>query len=155
MRTRDAEIRTGFTLLELVVTLSLLATFAAIAMARLGTSTQANLSASGDARRLSLDLLQAQRRAITTGNNHFLAFTSSGGKIVSYQLFQRVGASTTAADAVHVFNGSVAVTSSATNLEFQFDGTALVAYTITLAAPDVTYQVTVAASTGYAAVAKL
>ena len=151
---RDMHRQRGFTLLELIVTVSLVATFAAVAIARLSSSTQANLSTNGDARRLALDLLQAQRRAISTGNNHYVEFTTSGGTIVSYTLYQRQGGSNVVADATHTFNTQITVTTSATDLEYQFDGTALASYTVTLAGPNMTYQVAVTASTGNVKVTK-
>jgi len=140
--------RRGITMLELVCAVTLIGICGAIAMSRLSSSTKALFNAQGDARRLALDLLQTQRRAITTGLNHYITFTSSGGKIVSYTLMQRNGASTTAVDAVHTFDTLLTVTSTATDLEYQFDGSTLAAYTVTIAGGGTTFTITVNQVTG-------
>jgi len=111
--------RRGFTLLELIVTVTMVGILAAVATARLSSSTQANHSTVGDARRLALDLLQAQRRAISTGDNHYVAFTTTAGKIVSYTLYRRQSGVNVAVDAVHTFDTQITITSADTNLEYQ------------------------------------
>ncbi len=147
--------RRGFTLLELIVTVTMVGILAAVTTARLSSSTQANHSTVGDARRLALDLLQAQRRAIATGDNHYVAFTTSAGKIVNYTLYRRQAGVNVAVDAVHTFDTQITITSADTNLEYQFDGTALSAYSITLAGPNMSYQVTATMATGSVKVVKL
>jgi type II secretory pathway pseudopilin PulG len=143
-------------LLEAILVLTLIGIFAAIALVRLAPSTAADLGAQSAARRLALDMLQAQRRAILTGQNHFLQTTSQSGQIVGYTLYQRLGGgSTTAVDAYRAFPTSVSVAVTPSDPEYTFDGSALAAYQVTLTASDQTWQVTVVPTTGAVRVTQL
>jgi Tfp pilus assembly protein FimT len=134
---------------ELLAVVVLLGIFAAVASARFGQSAQKNFGAQGDARRLALDLVQCQRRAIASGANHYLEFTTSGGNVVGYTVYRRTGPSTgTAIDVYRDFSQGETVTCAQTQLEFTFDGAALAAYTVTLAGPNRTWQVLVVQATG-------
>jgi hypothetical protein len=98
---------------------------------------------------LSLDLLHCQRRAIASGTNHFVEFVSSGGNIVGYYVYRRTGPSSgTAVDDYREFTQGETVTTTHTQLEFQFDGTALAASTVTLAGPTRTWHVTLVPASG-------
>jgi prepilin-type N-terminal cleavage/methylation domain-containing protein len=146
----------GLTLLELIVVLALIGIFAAVAAARLGTAPLKNFASHADARRLALDLLQARRRAIAYGDNHYLEFTSSGGQVVSYTLYRRLsGGGVEAVDEPREFPQQETVTASHAQAEFDFEGAALAAYQVTLAGPDRTWQVTVTPVTGAIRVTEL
>jgi prepilin-type N-terminal cleavage/methylation domain-containing protein len=148
--------RRGFTLLEAIAVLTLIGLFASIALVRIGPSTAADLSAQAEARRLALHLLQAQRRAILTGQNHFLQTTSQSGQIVGYTLYQRLGGGSTAAvDAYRAFPANVSAAVTPSDPEYAFDGSALAAYQVTLTAPDQTWRVTVVPTTGAVRVTQL
>jgi hypothetical protein len=111
----------------------------------------ADVGAQGFARRLALDCSQARRRAIATGDNHLLRFTTSGGQASQYALYRRQGVNTTLVDDVHAVPADVTVTTAgATDLEFTFTGEALASYTVTIQAPDRTWTVTVPQVTGKA-----
>lgn len=141
--------RNGLSLLELVAVLTLIGVFAAIGAARFGPSAGRNFSSGGDARRLALDLLQCQRRAISNGANHYVEFTSSSGSIVGYTLYRRTSPSTgTAVDAYRDFPQGETVTTSHTQLEYQFDGSALAAYVVTFTGPNRSTQVSVVPASG-------
>ncbi len=141
--------RAGLTLLELTVVLVLLGVFAAVAAARLGPGPLQNFAARADARRLALDLHQAQRRSIATGDNHYLEFTTSGGQAVGYTLYRRLsGGGVQAVDEYREFTQDETVTVSHAQAEFNFEGAALAAYQMTLAGPNRSWQVTVIAATG-------
>jgi hypothetical protein len=115
-----------------------------MAVTRYGSAAIADVGAQGFARRLSLDCLQARRRAISTGDNHLLRFTLSGSNATQYALYRRQGGSVVLVDDVHVVPGSVTVTTAGTtDMEFTFTGEALASYTITIQAPDRTRTVTV------------
>jgi type II secretory pathway pseudopilin PulG len=147
MPTRPA--RSAVSLLELLAVVALVGVFVAVAAGRFGQSAQGNFAARGDARRLALDLVQCQRRAIASGANHYLEFTTSSGAIVGYTLYQRTGPSSgTAVDAYQAFSTGLTVTSAQSQLEFTFDGSALTAYAVTLAGANQTRQVSVTAATG-------
>src|SRR5262245_10623522 len=141
--------RAGLTLLEIVCVLTLIGIFAAVAAPRLGLAPIKNFAAQGDARRLALDLMQARRRAIATGDNHYLDFVTSGGAVTSYTLYRRLsGGGVQAVDSVRNFPQQETVAASHAQAEFNFQGTALAAYQITFTGPDRTWQVNVVMATG-------
>jgi len=147
--------RFGYSLLELVAVLALLGIISAAATVRLASKSMGNLGAKADARGLALDLMQARRRAIATGNNHFIEFQQESGKIVGYTVRQRLeGGGTEAVEPPRRFAEDITATVSPSSPEFTFEGEALAGYTITLAAPDRTWQVTVAQATGAVQVAE-
>jgi hypothetical protein len=136
--------------------LGLIAIFVALAAARLGPHTIGNYRAAADARRLALDLLQTQRRAIATGENHYLEFAMSGGTALSYTLYQRnSGGGVTAVDTTRTFPDSLTVTPSHSIAEFNFEGAALAAYQVALSGPDRDWRITVVPLTGAVRVEEL
>jgi prepilin-type N-terminal cleavage/methylation domain-containing protein len=143
--------RSGMTLMEIVAVVMIIGIMAAMAATRFGTNAVADVDASGFARRVALDCLQARRRAISTGNDHLLRFTLVGGKATQYVLYSKSGATLTQMDDVHTVPANVTVTTAGTNdMEFAFTGSALAAYTITIASADRTKTVTVPMATGKA-----
>jgi type II secretory pathway pseudopilin PulG len=139
------------TLMEIVAVVMIIGIVAAMASTRFGTNAVADVDASGFARRVALDCLQARRRAISTGNDHLLRFTIVGGKATQYVLHSKVGATLTQMDDVHTVPTNVTVTTAGTtDMEFAFTGSALAAYTITIASADRTKTVTVPMATGKA-----
>jgi hypothetical protein len=127
----------------------MLGVFVAVAAARLGPEPLKNFATRGDARRLALDLLQAQRRAISTGNNHYVEFTSSGGNIVGYTVYRRLTAGgVQAVDGPRDFPRGETITASHSQLEFDFEGAGLAAYQVTFAGANQTWRVTVVPATG-------
>jgi type II secretory pathway pseudopilin PulG len=147
--------RRAMTMLEMVIVVVFIGIFAALALPRLGPTLLSNFGSEADARRLALDLLQAQRYAITTGDNHFIQFVMSGSNATGYTVMRRTGGTTTAVDAPHTFASQVTVTPSAANAEFQFDGSALASYQIDLVGPNQTWRVTVVQITGAIKAVKL
>jgi type II secretory pathway pseudopilin PulG len=143
-------------LLELLVVLTLIGIFAAVATARLGPGPVQNFGAEADARRLALDLLQARRRAIATGDNHYVEFTASGGSVAGYTLYRRLsGGGVQPVDAHRTFSQQETVAASHGQAEFDFEGAALAAYQITFTGPNRTWRVTVIPATGSAKVTEL
>jgi Tfp pilus assembly protein FimT len=144
------------TLLELLVVLTLLAVFTAVAIARIGVNPLKNFASQSDARRLASDLIQARRRAISTGDNHYVEFITSGGVATSYTVYRRLdGGSVQAVDASRSFVQQETVSVSHSQAEFDFEGAALAAYQITFTGPDRTAQVTVVPVTGAVRVSEL
>jgi len=138
----------GFSLLELSVVLTLLGILAAVGMTRYGHTTLGNLGAQGDARQIALDLLQTQRRAISTGNNHSLRLSPSSGPAESYSLIERTGGSEVVVDGPYPIPTGVTVTASHSELEFTFEGSALNSYEITVAGPQRSWKIVVVPVTG-------
>jgi Tfp pilus assembly protein FimT len=139
----------GVTLLELIAVLVLLGVFTAVAMARFGVDPLKNFASQSDARRLASDLVQVRRRAISSGDNHYVELTSGGGAITGYSIYRRlVGGGTEIVDAPRTFVQQETVSATHSQLEFNFEGAALAAYQVTFTGPDRTAQVTVVPVTG-------
>ncbi len=140
--------RRAVTLLELIAVAMILGIFAVVAVSRIGPGTLVNVGAGADARRLAVDLLQARRRSIATGENHYLGFAVSGGEATGYTLCRRAAGGDVAVDSPHTFPGNLVVANSHTYAEFNFEGAALAAYQVTLTGPEQTWQVDVVPVTG-------
>lgn len=140
--------RRAFSLVELASVVAIVALVAAAGFARFGTSTLENLGGDGFARRLALDMMQARRRTIATGDNHYLQLTVASGKVTAYTLFRRASGGSVAVDAVRTVPSGVNVTTSYTTLEFDFDGAALAAYALSIAGPKRSWTVSTIMATG-------
>jgi len=139
------------TLFEIIAVVMIIGVMAAMAATRFGTNAVADVGASGFARRVALDCLQARRRAISTGNNHLLRFTVTAGKATQYVLCSKVGATVTQVDDVHTVPTNVTVTTGGiTDMEFTFTGAAVAGYTISISSADRSKTVTVPLATGKA-----
>jgi prepilin-type N-terminal cleavage/methylation domain-containing protein len=144
--------RSGFTLMELVAVVTILGIVAVMAASRFGTNAVADADASGFARRVALDCFQARRRAISTGLDHLLRFTISGGKATQYILYSKAtnGTLTQVDDTRTVPTNVTVTTGGTTDMEFTFTGASLAAYTISISSTDRSKTVTVPMATGKA-----
>ena len=147
--------RRGVSLLELLVVVSIMGVVAIVAVARFGPTVFGDFGSQSDARRLSLDVLQAQRRAISTGDNHFLRFASVAGQITGYTLYRRTDSGPVQLDNFRAFSAQVQVTASDTEMEFNFEGQALAAYRVRLAGAHRSWEVTIVPASGTARVVEL
>src|SRR3954471_22633420 len=93
--------RAAMTLFELIAVTFIIGIVSLMATTHYGTSTIADIGATGFARRVALDCGQARRRAIATGDNHLLRFTIAGGNATQYGLYRRQGGTATLVDDVH------------------------------------------------------
>ncbi|MCH8922967.1 MAG: type II secretion system protein [Planctomycetes bacterium] len=139
--------RSGATLLELIAVVTILGVFAAVAMSRWSPETLSSFQSRADARRLALDLLQAQRRTISTGDNHYVQLIG-GGPYTAYEIYRKTGSGDVLVEPSKSFPAGVTVTSSHPQLEFDFEGSAAAAYQVTLTAANYTWRVSVVPSTG-------
>jgi prepilin-type N-terminal cleavage/methylation domain-containing protein len=89
LKARRSRGRRAFNLLELLAALAIVGLLAAAGFSRFGAGTLENVGAEGFARKLALDLLQARRRTIATGDNHYVQFTIVDSKATSYTLYRR------------------------------------------------------------------
>ena len=128
--------------------LVIFALLAAATLTRLGSSTLENLGAEGCAKKLALDIVQARRRTIATGDNHYLQLTVVAAKVTEYSLVRRASGGDTVVEAVRQIPAGITVTASHTTLEFNFDGGALAAYSINVAGPQRTWGVSTVMATG-------
>ncbi len=140
--------RRAMSLLELTIVVALLALVTTAAITRYGHDALGNGSAEGFARKLALSLTHARRSTIATGDNHYLQLTSSGGSVTSFALIRRATAGDTQVDQTHSVPLDVTVTSASSVLEFDFEGAALGAYTVTVAGPDRSWTISVVMLTG-------
>lgn len=136
--------RRGVTLLELLVVVTLMGIFASVAAARFGPTLFRDFGSQSDARRVSLDMLRAQRLAIMSGDNHYLEFTVNGSNTASgYQILRWTNSGAEPADAYRAFTKDVVVTVSHPRMEFTFEGQGLAAYRVDLNGTNRLWAVTV------------
>jgi hypothetical protein len=145
---RCAPARRAMSLLELAVVASLLGLLALAGISRFGFDTLGNGGAEGYARKLSLGLLHARRATIATGDNHYLQLTTGGSSVTSFHLMRRASGGDVQVDQTRAVPADVTVTSAQTVLEFDFDGSALAPYSISVAGPDRSWTVAVTQLTG-------
>jgi prepilin-type N-terminal cleavage/methylation domain-containing protein len=145
---RKQKQRRAVTLLELVAVVTLIGIMASVAMFRIGTAGVGDFGAQGIARRIAMDMKIARRAAISTGDNHYLSFTVVDGAVTNYRLYRKASGGDVTADALRSIPSEVTVTVSATKAEFNFEGEALGAYTVTLAGPNRSWQLTTVPVTG-------
>lgn len=147
-RQRRIPSRRAFSLVELASVVVIVGLLAAAGVAKFGTSTVQNLSGEGFARRLTLDLMQARRRTIATGDNHYLQLSPSTANVTSYTMYRRASGGDVAADQTRTIPSGVTASSNSATLEFDFDGAALGAYSVPIVGPNRTWTVTTVIATG-------
>lgn len=140
--------RQAITLLELLIVVTLIGIFASTVAMRFGRSLFAEFGCQTAARELSLALLTSQRAAIKTGDDHFVEFLSSGGKITSYRIMRDVSGTPTLVDGPKAISSDVTVTASHSTMRYSFDGSALLNYWIGIAGQNRAWRVDVIPITG-------
>jgi len=138
----------GFSLVELVAVVALVGMLAAAGIMRFGYSTVDNLSGEGFARKLALDLIQARRRTIATGDNHYLQLSPSAGNFTSYVMYSRASGGDVVVEQSRTRPSGVTASSSHSSLEFDFDGAALATYSTSVVGPNRTWTVSTVMATG-------
>ena len=147
-KARRVNSRRAFSLMELVAIIAIIGLITVASITRFGHSTIANSSAEGFARKLSLALAHARRATISTGENHFVQLSPASGTITSFTLIRRASSGDTQVEQSLAVPADVTLASASRELEFDFDGSALSAYTISLTAPDRSWDITVVQLTG-------
>ena len=140
--------RRAMSLLELAIVGVMLALLALAGISRFGHNTLANGVADGFARQLSLALAHARRGTISTGDNHYLQLSPASGNVTSFVLMRRAAGGDEQVGQIRTVPQDVTVTSALKELEFDFDGTALAAYSVSIAGPDRSWNATVVLLTG-------
>ncbi|MAT69760.1 MAG: hypothetical protein CMJ58_09570 [Planctomycetaceae bacterium] len=151
-KVRCAHAHRAFSLVELLAVLTIFALIVTAGMLRFGSGTLDNMEADAYVRRLTRDLQYARRRTISTGDNHYLSVTLDGSDVASYTLIRRAAGGDAAVDEPRGTPDGLTVAASHTALEFDFDGSALAGYSITVAGPSRSYALTTVAATGTVAV---
>ena len=142
-----APARRALSLVELTGVAAIVGLVAVAAIGSFGHGTIANGSAAGTARKLSLALAHARRATISTGDNHYVQLSPSTGTITSFTVMRRDTTDIQAEQSFPIAQ-DVTVTSADRELEFDFDGTALGAYSVSIASPDRSWSVSVVQLTG-------
>ena len=96
----------------------------------------------------------AKRATISTGDNHYVQLSPASGSVTSFALFRRASGGDVQIDQTHTVPLDVTVSSVERVLEYDFDGTALAAYSIAVVGPDRSWSVTVVPLTGSVTVAE-
>lgn len=138
----------AFSLLELISVIAMIGLLALAAGTYLGNSSLANGGAEGFTRKLALSLNYARRATINTGDNHYLLLSTSGGNVVSFTLYRRGSGGNVQIDETYNVPADVVVNSAQTSLEFDFDGSSLASYSITVTGPNRSWNVSVVPLTG-------
>lgn len=114
--------RRAFSLAEMLAVVFLIGLIATAAALRMGFTATESADAEGFVRRLALDFSQCRRRAISTGDDHYLQFARTAGVVTGYAIFRDESAGDTQADeSITVPSGSV-VTTAADTWAFDFGG---------------------------------
>jgi len=118
---RRASARRAFSIIELLAVLAIVSLLSGMAFLRFGDTTLQTTSTDGFVRTLVLDLRQARRRTISTGDNHYILFSRNSGAVESYTLFRENGGATAVDNTVTVPTGASVLTAS-DQWEYDFDG---------------------------------
>ena len=140
--------RRAFSLIELIAVLAILGLVVAAGIGRFGSGTLENIQAESYVRRLALDLAHARRATISTGDNHYLSLTTAAGKVTNYVLTRRASGGDVVVDEPRATPAGTTVVASHSELEFDFDGSALGGYTLSVAGPARSWSLTTVAATG-------
>jgi len=134
--------------LELLVVVVLIGIFSTTVAMRFGRSLFGEFGAQAAARELSLALLTCQRAAISTGDDHFVEFLYAGGKITQYRIMRDISGTPSLVDGPKTLPSEVTVTSSASSLRYNFQGSALSAYWIIFTGQNRVWRIDVVPITG-------
>lgn len=136
--------RRGLSLLELLVVVSLMGIFAATGMMRFGRDIFGDTGARSTARVLSLGLLQAQRAAIKTGDDHGVVVSGSLASATSWTVQHRLPDGTEIIiDGPHLIPDKVTMKASRADIWFDFEGNGTSVFTATLEGPNRSFEVQV------------
>ncbi|MEM8864809.1 MAG: prepilin-type N-terminal cleavage/methylation domain-containing protein [Planctomycetota bacterium] len=150
--------RRAFSLFELLAVLVIIGLVSGMAITKFGHTAYQAGNAEGFARRLSLDISQARRRAIATGEDHYLQFYRTSGVVTSYALFRDAAGGDYQVDDVIAVPDGATVTTASDTLTFDFAGALATAGTSSVLRIDGAkfyWNVTLFHATGFASVDKL
>ena len=136
--------RTGVSLLELLVVITLLGIFSAAAATRFGRDILGDAGVRGGARKMSLAILEAQRGAIRTGDRHAVQFSGPMSNVTSYSVVHITSdGSRIVVDGPHEIPSDYQVSVSAPEASFNFEGNGLSTFTGNFAGPHRTWRISV------------
>ncbi len=149
MRMTKRTRRTGVSLLELIMVVTVMGIVAAIGSARFGRSMYANFGSQGDARTVGLAMQRAKREAIKTGDTHYIQFNAaSPSAATQYNVVRRASGGDVVVEGPTTLNVDVQVIASTTEMDFNFEGEAGAAYTVNFNGNGRRWQISVIPITG-------
>lgn len=119
---RRASTRRAFSLLELLMVLTVMGVVTAAALLRFGGATLAATDAEGFVRRLAQDLRQARRLAIATGADHYVLLNRSSGVVTGYAVWRDSVSGDTQADETVAVPVGASVSGPSDVWNFDFEG---------------------------------
>jgi len=155
---RRAPARRAFSLMELMSVLLIIGLLGSMAFLRFGDSTYNTTTAEGFVRAMVLDLRQARRRTISTGDDHYLLLSRSGGVVTSYTLYRNAAGVPYVVDRTVDVPAGAVVTTATDQWTFDFDGSLVGAWgtgTIVVTGPFHAWTLTVYRATGIVKYAKV
>lgn len=114
--------RRAFSLFELLAVVTVLGVVASMAVMKFGHDAYGTANAEGLVRRLALDISQARRRAIATGDDHYLQFNRVSGAVAGYALFRDASGGDYQVDDTIAVPAGATVTTSADTWTYDFSG---------------------------------
>lgn len=136
--------RSGLSLIELLVVITLLGIFATVVLMRFGRDTFADTGARGQARLVSLAMLHAQRAAIRTGDSHGVVFRGGTSKVDGWSVVHKLPDDRQVViDGPHEIADGVKVAPNAAAIWFDFEGVGAQPFEATFRGKNRTYQVQV------------
>lgn len=124
-------------LLELLAVVMLMGIFATAAASRYGRDVIGNVGVRGEARKLSLGMLEAQRRAIKTGDNHGIQVYGPTSAITSWAMFRVLSnGSREIVGSPHAISDDYTVRADGSQIIFNFEGNGTDEFNATLDGPN-------------------
>lgn len=146
-------VRSGFTLLEVIIALSMTAVLAAVSVRGFRSAAVNSVANATSARSFALDLTRVRRLTIQSGQPHGVRFQRTRGVITGYQVFRKESnGSTKVIETPRSFPREAEVTTRRRDLEFRIDGSAAHSSEILFQAERRRWRISVPVATGLPAV---
>ncbi len=128
--------RRGMSLLELLAVVALMGVFTAAVASRFGRDILGDVGVRGEARKLSLGMLEAKRCAVRTGDQHGIQLYGSTSDVTSWAVVRvHDDGSRTVVDGPFVVERDFTVKADRSELLFDFEGHAQSAFNANLVGP--------------------
>lgn len=141
--------RTGLSLLELLAVVSLMGVFTAAVASRFGRDILGDVGVRGEARRISLGMLEAKRTAIRSGETCGIEFSGPTSSITGWSVIRVLASGNReVVDGPFAIEKDFLVSADSKELLFDFEGHAQAALKAKLTGPHREWQIVVFPLTG-------
>lgn len=148
--------RPAFTLLEVIIALSMTAVLAAVSVRGFRSAAVNSVANATSARSFALDLTRVRRLTIQSGQPHGVRFQRTRGVITGYQVFRRESnGSTKVIETPRSFPREAEITIRRRDLEFKIDGSAVHSSEILFQTEQRSWRIAVPMATGLPAVSEI